>query len=106
MVSLVFRLADSTEVRIEAEEGVSVMEAAVANNVPGITADCGGSMICGTCHVRVAPAAQRSLPHQSDAELDLLEYVPDPQPDTRLTCQIPISSALEGMEFLVPVSQH
>jgi 2Fe-2S ferredoxin len=106
MVSLIFRLSDGKDVMVDAPLGSTIMEAAKANGVPGIEADCGGSMICGTCHVQVAPESQQRLPDQSDEELALLEYVPEPKPDSRLTCQMPVSETLAGMVFHVPELQR
>lgn len=84
----------------------SLMEAARAHNVPGILADCGGSMACGTCHVLIPPEWHSKLPPPSAIEIEMLEYVPEPQPNTRLTCQIPITEALDGLVMYIPKLQR
>jgi len=106
VVRLVFKLSNGSDVEIDAPPGRSIMEAAKAENVPGIDADCGGSMICGTCHVQVDPESQLRLPEQSEGELELLEYVPEPKPNSRLTCQIPVTDTLEGLVLMVPTTQR
>lgn len=101
-----FLTSDGQTVSIDTPTDVSIMEAAKANDVPGIEADCGGSMICGTCHVIVAPEWQNKLPEQNPMEADLLEYVPVPQPNTRLTCQIPVTEELDGIVLEIPELQR
>ena len=90
---------------IEAAVGMTVMRAAVMNDVPGIDAECGGSCACGTCHVVVDPAWADRLPPPSANEVDTLELVSDPQPNSRLSCQIEITAALDGLVVTTPASQ-
>lgn len=106
MVRLVFETPAGARIELDVPPQGSVMQAAKANEVPGIDADCNGSMVCGTCHAIVAPEWQSALPAQGEFELQMLEGVPDPQPNTRLTCQIPVSDALEGIVFRVPERQR
>lgn len=106
MVDIIFKTHSGEVVSLQAPEQGSLMEAAIANDVPGIIADCGGSMVCGTCHVIVAPEWQEKLPAQSEMEKEILEYVPDPQPNSRLTCQIPVTAALSGIILQIPESQY
>ena len=86
--------------------GMSVMRGAVANAVPGIDADCGGSCACATCHVYVDPAWVDRVPAPESAEKDMLDFVLDRQPTSRLSCQIEVTEALDGLVVTTPVSQH
>ncbi len=106
MVNVVFKTPAGEEINLNIPPEGSLMEAAVANSVPGITADCGGSMVCGTCHVTVDAKWQNQLPEQSEMERDILEYVPEPQANTRLTCQIPVTEAIDGIVVNIPDSQY
>lgn len=106
MVQITFETATSERIRIDAAPGTSLMEAARAHDVPGILADCGGSMVCGTCHVVIDCEWQERLPPQSDMEREMLEYVPEPQPNTRLTCQIPVTERLDGIVVKIPALQR
>ena len=90
---------------IQAAIGMTVMRAAVMNGVPGIDAECGGSCACATCHVIVDPAWAVRLPPPSANEADTLDLVLDPQPTSRLSCQIEITAALDGLVVTTPESQ-
>ena len=90
---------------VEAAIGMTVMRAAVMNGVPGIDADCGGSCACGTCHVIVDPAWAGRLPPPSASELDTLDLVSDPQPNSRLSCQIEVTAAVDGLVVATPAAQ-
>jgi 2Fe-2S ferredoxin len=89
----------------EVAVGMSVMRGAVANGVPGIDADCGGSCACGTCHVYVDPAWVEKLVAPAAMELDMLEFVGERQPNSRLSCQIDVTAALDGLVVTTPASQ-
>jgi 2Fe-2S ferredoxin len=91
---------------VEASVGMTVMRAAVANAVPGIDADCGGSCACATCHVYVDPTWQDKLTAPDGTEADMLEFVLERQPNSRLSCQIQVTPALDGLVVRTPVSQH
>ena len=82
------------------------MQAAKTGGVPGIDADCGGAMVCGTCHVIVGPDWFAQLPPACEMESIILEGVPDPHPQARLSCQILMSPSLTGLEVIVPRSQR
>lgn len=83
------------------------MEAAVAANVPGIEADCGGLMTCATCHVLVREPFAARLPPPERDELAMLEFTAVPrQPNSRLSCQIELTEALDGLTVDLPPSQH
>ncbi|HMM75277.1 MAG TPA: 2Fe-2S iron-sulfur cluster-binding protein [Gammaproteobacteria bacterium] len=86
--------------------GWSLMEGAVQNDVAGILAECGGGCACATCHVIVAPEWAERLPARSPAENDLLECTAVARTATsRLSCQIPISEALDGLVVRLPERQ-
>jgi 2Fe-2S ferredoxin len=91
---------------LDVSVGMSVMRAAVANAVPGIDADCGGSCACATCHVYVDAAWVDRVPAPEGAEKDMLDFVLDRQPNSRLSCQIEVTEALDGLVVTTPVSQH
>jgi 2Fe-2S ferredoxin len=91
---------------VEAMVGLSLMRAAVDNNVPGIDADCGGSCACATCHVYITKAWQDKLGEQSKMEEDMLDFAAATQPNSRLACQIEITEALHGLTVTMPDGQH
>lgn len=92
---------------LECKTGQSLMQAAVAANVTGIDADCGGMMTCGTCHVYVREPHAHTLPPPSEDELAMLEFTAAPrQPNSRLSCQIVLTEALDGLTADLPDSQH
>jgi ferredoxin, 2Fe-2S len=86
--------------------GWSVMEGAVKNLIPGIDADCGGACACATCHVYVDPVWQEKLPPKSDMEETMLDFAQELQPNSRLSCQIKVTSELDGLVVRTPKSQH
>ncbi len=85
--------------------GMTVMRAAVMNGVPGIDADCGGSCACATCHVIVDPAWVGRMPPPSAMEAETLTLLTDPEPGSRLSCQIDVTEALDGLVVRTPASQ-
>jgi ferredoxin, 2Fe-2S len=96
---------NGTEHVVEAEEGQSVMQAAVENLVPGIVGDCGGCCSCATCHGYVDPAWADKLPPKSDDEAMMLDGALEVQPESRLTCQIKVHAGLDGLVVRLPKSQ-
>ena len=90
---------------IEVENGLSVMEGAVQNNIPGIDADCGGSCACATCHVYVDDDWVDKLPEQSDAEKDMLDFAFETKGTSRLSCQIFLDEDLDGIAVSLPEKQ-
>jgi 2Fe-2S ferredoxin len=105
MPKIVF-VAPSGEVReIEAPVGISVMEAAKQRGVAGILAQCGGACACATCHVYVDPGWVAKLPSPEDMEQGMLESAWEPKPNSRLSCQITVTAALEGLRLVVPERQ-
>ncbi|HVZ46614.1 MAG TPA: 2Fe-2S iron-sulfur cluster-binding protein [Ramlibacter sp.] len=93
-------------IAVEAKLGMSIMEAAIRNNVPGIEAECGGSCSCATCHVYVDPAFMPRLAPPEDMEAELLEAVAAARtPQSRLGCQVVITPELDGITLRVPLVQ-
>ena len=106
MVRVTFITHDCNEHIIEAKSGASLMEAARDNSVPGIEADCGGALSCGTCHVYVADDWVSRLPSMEDMEKDMLDFAWEPDSDTsRLSCQIKLSDSLNGLIVQIPANQ-
>jgi 2Fe-2S ferredoxin len=106
MVKIVFVQQGGAWKQVEAREGLSVMEVAVKNNVPGIDADCGGACACATCHVYVDEAWLEKLEAQATMESSMLEFAADVEPRSRLACQIKVHQALDGLTVYLPASQH
>lgn len=96
---------DGTTVSVDAESGLSVMQAATMSDVDGIVAECGGNAMCATCHVYVESHLDQ-LPQMSDDE-DALLYstAAERQPNSRLCCQIVATDALEGLVVRVPLAE-
>ncbi len=95
--------ADGAEVSLDVAEGQNLMEAATAHGVAGIIGECGGSMSCATCHVVVDPdwfARTGAIGDFEDQMLDVVEA--DRQPTSRLSCQIRMGAALDGIRLVVP----
>ena len=90
---------------VEVQNGLTIMEGAVQNNVPGIDADCGGSMACATCHVYVKEEWFNKLPKKEDGEEDMLDMAHEPNKFSRLSCQLTVSDELEGMIVNLPEKQ-
>ena len=89
----------------EVSKGLSVMEGAVQNNIPGIDADCGGSCACATCHVYVDENWFSKLPNKELAEEDMLDMAFEPNKFSRLTCQIIVNDNLNGLVVKMPSKQ-
>ena len=90
---------------IQVQNGLTVMEGAVQNNIPGIDADCGGSMACATCHVYVKKEWFNKLPKKEDGEEDMLDMAYEPSKFSRLSCQLTVSDELEGLVVNLPEKQ-
>jgi 2Fe-2S ferredoxin len=97
MTRICFIEPSGTLYEVDAQDGVSAMEAAVRNGVPGIPADCGGACACATCHVYVDATWLSKLPEAGDIESDLLEIADDRRDNSRLSCQIVVAPELDGM---------
>lgn len=94
-----------TERTVDAQVGSTVMETALRNGVPGIDAECGGACSCATCHVYVDPAWQAAVGKPSPMEDDMLDFARDVQPNSRLSCQIKVTEALDGLIVRTPEKQ-
>ncbi len=99
---------DGTAHQVEVPNGLSVMRGAVNNGVPGIDADCGGECACATCHVYVdAPWLDRvGLPEEGSLEASMLSFAAAAEPNSRLSCQITMTQALDGLVVRMPEGQH
>ena len=90
---------------VEVQNGLTVMEGAVQNDIPGIDADCGGSMSCATCHVYVKEDWYDKLPKKEMGEDDMLDQAYEPNSNSRLSCQIMVSDDLDGLSVYMPEKQ-
>ena len=106
MAKITYIEHDGTEHAIDVKPGLSVMEGAVKNNIPGIDADCGGACACATCHVYVDDAWADKTGKASVMEESMLDFANDLQPTSRLSCQIIVSDALDGLIIRMPENQH
>jgi ferredoxin, 2Fe-2S len=108
MPQIIFIEHNGTEHSVQATAGKTVMQAAVDNNVPGIDADCGGECACATCHVYIDPAWLNTigLPAAGSQEASMLSFAAVTQPDSRLSCQLQVTDALDGLVVRMPEGQH
>jgi 2Fe-2S ferredoxin len=106
MPKVTFIAHDGTRRDVDAEAGLSLMRAAVDHDVPGIDADCGGMCACATCHVFVDEAWLAKLPEPSEMESSMLEFTAERRDNSRLSCQIPVTAALDGLTVTLPEGQH
>ena len=90
---------------VEVAEGLTVMEGAVQNNIPGIDADCGGGMACATCHVYVKDEWFDKIGKKSEGEDDMIDQAYEPKINSRLSCQIQVSPEIDGLEVHLPEKQ-
>lgn len=90
---------------VEVPVGMSVMRGAVSNGIPGIDADCGGSCACATCHVYVDAAWRDRIPAMTSPESETIEFVSDRRENSRLSCQIEVTPALDGLVVTTPPQQ-
>lgn len=106
MAKITYIEHNGTEHVVEVANGLTVMEGARDNNIPGIEADCGGACACSTCHVYVDPAWVEKLPEKDDMEEDMLDFAFEPDPArSRLTCQLKVTDALDGLIVQMPEKQ-
>ena len=90
---------------IDVQNGLTVMEGAIQNDIPGIDADCGGGMACATCHVYVEENWLDKLPKAQDAEVDMIDMAYEPKKNSRLSCQLIVSDDLDGLTVMTPAKQ-
>ncbi len=106
MAKITYIAHDGSERTVDVKPGLSVMEGAVKNNVPGIDADCGGACACATCHVYVQEPWLDKVGKPSAMEESMLDFAEGVEPNSRLSCQIKVSDALDGLVVKTPESQH
>jgi 2Fe-2S ferredoxin len=108
MITIQFvQAGNAAPLQLQCKTGQSLMQAAVAANVNGIEADCGGLMTCATCHVHVREPYAGQLPPPGEEELGMLEFTASPRrPNSRLSCQIELTEALDGLTVDLPENQH
>jgi 2Fe-2S ferredoxin len=90
---------------VEADIGATVMETAIKNGIPGIEAECGGACACSTCHVYVDAVWQEKTGEPAPMEEDMLDFAFDVRPNSRLSCQIKVTDALDGLVVTTPERQ-
>ncbi|HSF90963.1 MAG TPA: 2Fe-2S iron-sulfur cluster-binding protein [Paracoccaceae bacterium] len=106
MAKITYIEHNGTEHVVEVAEGLTVMEGARDNNIPGIEADCGGACACSTCHVYVDAAWADKLPAKDMMEEDMLDFAWEPDPArSRLTCQLKVTADLDGLIVQMPEKQ-
>ena len=105
MAKITFIQHDGSEIAANGVAGMTVMETAVKNAVPGIDADCGGACACATCHVYVEQEWQDKVGARNPMEEDMLDFAFDVRDNSRLSCQIKVTDALDGLRVKVPEKQ-
>jgi len=106
MAKITYIEHNGTEHVIDVPAGMTVMEGARDNNVPGIDADCGGACACSTCHAYIDPAWVEKIPPKEAMEEDMLDFAWQPNPETsRLTCQIKVTEDMDGLIVRLPEKQ-
>jgi len=106
MPSITFISHDGTEQQVEAENGISVMQTALDNDIEGIAADCGGACSCGTCHCYVDEAWVEKTGAAGEIEEQILEFAIEPKANSRLSCQLVVQDDLDGLVVHLPESQY
>tara|TARA_B100000963_G_scaffold98777_1_gene85360 strand:+ start:126 stop:446 length:321 start_codon:yes stop_codon:yes gene_type:complete len=105
MTKITYKDYQGNSKTINVDNGLSVMEGAIQNEIPGIDADCGGAMACATCHVYVKDEWFSKIPKAEDAEVDMIDMAYEPKKNSRLSCQIIVSDELNGLEVTTPEKQ-
>ena len=105
MSKITYNTHDNKIHTVDVQNGLTVMEGAVQNDIPGIDADCGGGMACATCHVYVKEEWWDKLPNKEDGEEDMLDMAYEPNKFSRLSCQIIVSNELDGLVVSIPSKQ-
>jgi len=105
MAKIKFTTHDNQKFEVDVQNGLTVMEGAVQNDIPGIDADCGGGMACATCHVYVKEDWLNKLSKKEDGEEDMLDMAFEPKTNSRLSCQIIVSDEIDGLEVDIPSKQ-
>ena len=105
MPKVTYITSDDKKYEVDIQNGLTVMEGAVQNDVPGIDADCGGGMACATCHVYVTEDWFDKLPAKEDGEEDILDMAFEPKKNSRLSCQLVVSEEMDGLVVNIPSKQ-
>lgn len=105
MTKLTYIAFDGTRFDVDAQDGSTVMENAIKNGIPGIEAECGGACACATCHVYVDEAWTAEVGPPEAMEEDMLDFAYDVRPTSRLSCQIRVREALDGLVVSIPERQ-
>ena len=105
MSKITYITSDKKNYTVDVQNGLTVMEGAVQNDIPGIDADCGGGMACATCHVYVKEDWLDKLPKKEDGEEDMLDMAFEPKTNSRLSCQLVVSDEFEGLTVNIPSKQ-
>jgi ferredoxin, 2Fe-2S len=105
MTKIIYKDYQGNSKTIEVDNGLTVMEGAIQNDIPGIDADCGGSMACATCHVYVEEKWLDRIPKAEEAEVDMIDMAFEPKKNSRLSCQIIVSDELNGLTVITPEKQ-
>ena len=105
MTKITYIENNGKEHSVDVQNGLTVMEGAVQNDIPGIDADCGGSMACATCHVYIKDDWYDKLDEKSEGEDDMIDQAYDPKKNSRLSCQITVSDKIDGLVVHLPEKQ-
>ena len=105
MAKITYKDYQGNSKTINVQNGLSVMEGAIQNEIPGIDADCGGAMACATCHVYVKDEWFNKIPKVEDAEVDMIDMAYEPKKNSRLSCQLIMSEELNGIVVTTPKKQ-
>ncbi|MDE1173626.1 MAG: 2Fe-2S iron-sulfur cluster-binding protein [Parvibaculaceae bacterium] len=105
MAKITYIEHDGTEHVVDVAPGMTVMEGAVKNTIPGIDADCGGACACATCHVYVDEAWVEKVGKPESMEEDMLDFAFDVRENSRLSCQIKVDESLDGLKVILPEKQ-
>ena len=105
MAKITYKEHNGTNHTVDVQNGLTVMEGAVQNNIPGIDADCGGGMACATCHVYVKEDWFDKINKKNEGEDDMLDQAYEPKKNSRLSCQIIVSDDLDGLVVDMPEKQ-
>ena len=105
MTKITYKDYQGNSKTINVDNGLSVMEGAIQNEIPGIDADCGGAMACATCHVYVKDEWLNKIPKAEDAEVDMIDMAYEPKKNSRLSCQIIASDDIDGLTLTTPKKQ-
>ncbi len=105
MAKITYITHDDQRFEVDAPNGSTVMEMAIKNSVPGIEAECGGACACATCHLYIDDAWKEAVGGPEAMEEDMLDFAWEVQPNSRLSCQVKVTDALDGLVVRIPEKQ-